>query len=272
MIIYLVLVAWVLTSSLAPFNTILKNRFVSSTVLLSIITLLIFSIPFNDFSDGDMSKYLSALPIMRELSFLDSWNYFEWEPLFIFLQWTFSKISLNENFYIIYIASIYIFIYYLISKNLFYNWQRLFFFFSYISFTFFYSYLFNGTRQGFSMALILLAISIWNKENIKFRKIKIILCFIAATLFHSSAIPVAILIIFIMITKISIKKLVFIWILFAALYLSGANIIMSYIPLINNIDFFSIYSNDELIDYYGGSNKLDFLLFSLEALLGSLFL
>lgn len=272
MIIYLALVSWVLLSSISTVNSILKNKYVSSSLLFLFIILLLIVIPFNDFSEGDMPRYISALSVMRDMSFLDSWEYFGWEPLFIFLQWTFAQVSLNENLYIIYTAIIYIIIYYFVSKTLFSSWQRLFFFFAYLSFSSFYSYLFNGTRQGFSMALILLAIGVWSNDKATKKKTKIVACLIGSCLFHTSAIPVSIILLFLMISKVTLNKLLVIWVFFSVLFLTGANTFISSIPVLNNIEYLTTYSDDGLIDYYGGSNKLDFYVFSLLALIGSLFL
>ena len=272
MIVYIALIAWVLVSSLAPVNSVLKNRFVSYGILLSLIALLIASIPFNDFYKGDMPRYIDALTVMSNLSFLDSLRYFGWEPLFTFMQWIFAKVSLNGYLYIIYIAILYIFLYYLISKHLFYSWQRVFFFFSYLSLTFFYDYLFNGTRQGFAMAFILLAVAIWNNNNARRKKVKIVLSLIAAVLFHTSALPVVLLILVLMLTKIKLNKLIFVWVFFSILFLTGLNSLISELPFLGGVEYLAVYNDNDLIRQFGEVNKGNFFVLSLLIIIVSLIL
>lgn len=272
MIVYIALIAWILISSLAPVNSVLKNRFVSYGFLLSFVALLLVSIPFNDFSEGDMPRYIDALSVMSNLSYLDSLRYFGWEPLFTFMQWIFAQASLDSHLYIIYIAILYIILYHLISKNLFYSWQRVFFFFSYLSLTFFYDYLFNGTRQGFAMAFILLAVAIWNNSDTRKKKFKIFLSFVAAVLFHTSALPVVLLILVLMFTKIKLNKLIFVWVLFSILFLTGLNSLISELPFLGGVEYLAVYNDNDLIRQFGEVNKVNFFVLSLLIIIVSLIL
>lgn len=272
MIIYAALVAWVLISSLAPVNSILKNRYVSSGILFSLIALLIVSIPFNDFSEGDMPRYIRTINMMSDLSFYDSLQYFDWEPLFTLMQWSFAQVSNNSNLYIIFILIIYISLYYRISAHLFYNWQRLFFFFSYLSVTFFHAYLFNGTRQGFAMALILLAIALWNAESPSFKKIKVLLSLMGAALFHTSSIPLIVALLFLMAIKPSLKSLLIIWAGFSVLFITEANTLIANIPYLSSIEYLVVYTDEDLISHFGEVNKMSYYIFSLTALIASLIL
>jgi len=263
LLLLLILFLWIILSSFTKKNTILKNEYISGFLIVFITLFLTISIEADVSLGTDMARYLRAFSTMGHMTFTETIQYFSMEPLFLFLQWILSKISTNPDLYVKFITFFSIFILVLTSRNLFSDHNSIFFIFSYLSFPFFYSYLYNGTRQGLSMLVLLLAISLWLNSKKSFRKQKIFILLIVACLFHYSAIPIAILYFIVINTNISLKKYIIAWISFVLLFITDLNTIIMNIPIISNIDFVQAYSSYELINAFGEGNKTNFLVFSM---------
>lgn len=272
MLFFYTLSFWVLISTLGNPNTILKNSYISKLLFVFFTILLISYIPYRDFRTygEDMLGYVSAFRYFNQLTLAQTFDVAIWEPLFILLQWLISRFTMNPSIYIIVTVVLYISILYKAISNFFFTWQYIYIIFAYFNFTFFYGYIFNGARQGFSMMFLLLSISLWltGQKNMKFY-----LACIASCLFHYSVIPALIIIIFIRKFNIKLKSLLLTWSLFAGFFVTGLNRFILNLPYVSNINFVSVYTNEGTLDHFGGkTNNIKFLIFSATFLLIALFL
>lgn len=147
-----------------------------------------------------------------------------------------------------------------IIDNIFLPWQMIFVFFAYLNFTFFYNYIFNVARQGFSMMFLLLAISIWlSKEKDVFFYISLIF----SISFHISVLPAAIILILLKKIDFKLKTLLILWASLSLLFVTGTNRFILNIPFVSSMNFIQDYTSSDTIHYYGGeTNSLKFYAFS----------
>lgn len=262
MLFFYTLTSGVLFSSIARPNTVLKNSYISRFYIIMFTCLIALIIPFRNIYPvgSDMSLYIGNLQFIHNLSLIQTYKVSIWEPLFVFIQWVISRFTTDPTVYLIVTLLLYISILHKAIKNVFLPWQQLFIFFAYFNFTFFYGYIFNGARQGFSMMFILLAISYWFKDS---NNIKIYLAGCAATLCHYSSIPVVISLIIIQKFKIKLKSIIILWSFSALLFITGLNRYLLYVPFIAKIHFVENYSSSESLYYFAGqTNYKKFLIFS----------
>lgn len=272
MLLLIILLVWVIISAFAKDNSVLKNKYISTFLIVFMTMLLIMAIEGDGSLGTDMPRYLRAISTMEHMTFTEASLYFRFEPLFLFLQWTYSQISTNPDIYVRYLTLLFIVILFSVSRNLFYNSSNIFFIFSYLSYPIFYDYLYNGTRQGFSMIFLVLAISLWLNSSKPLKQQKIFVSLLFAAFFHYSSIPIIILYLIVVNTDISLRHYIIAWIGFMLLFITNINTIVLNIPIIRNIEFVENYSSNELIVSFGEVNKINFLLFSLFFLLIALFL
>lgn len=235
------------------------------TILVALI------IPFRDmyYYGNDMLLYINNFQFIHHLSLIQTYKVSIWEPLFVFFQWIISRFTTDPTIYLVLTLLLYVSILYKAVKNVFSPWQQLFVFFAYFNFVFFYAYIFNGARQGFSMMFVLLAISYWLKND---KKYKMYLAGLAATLCHFSSIPVVISLLIVQKFNVKLKTLIIIWTFSALLFITGLNSYLLQIPFIAKIHFVEAYSNSSSLDYFGGqTNYLKFLIFSAFFLFLTLF-
>ncbi|WP_245830289.1 EpsG family protein [Planococcus faecalis] len=254
--------SWVLLSSLGQPNTLLKNSYVSRAFLILFTVLLLLAIPSRDFHTygGDMNNYVNFFQKIAGMSLVDTFKIAIWEPSFVFTQWIISRFTSNPSIYIIITVLIYILTLGKSIKNIFSPWQMMFILFAYLNFTFFYGYIFNGARQGFSIMLLLLAISIWLSKG---RNLYFYIALILSASFHLSVIPATIILLSLKQFNFKIKTLLVYWAFFSLLFISGFNQFIMQIPFVNSITLIQSYASSAALEHYGGEvNNLKFYAFS----------
>lgn len=262
MILFYSMSLWVLLSSIARPDTILKNSYISKVFFVLFTILLLAAIPFREFwtYGSDMINYVGFFQKINGMSLVETFEISIWEPGFVLMQWIISRLTSNPSLYIIIIVLLYIFILKRIINNIFLPWQMMFIFFAYLNFTFFYGYIFNATRQGFSIMFLLLAISIWlNKGRNSFFYISLI----ASIAFHVSVIPAALIVTLLKKYRFGLKNLLLLWTVLSLFFVSGLNQLILNIPFISSLSVIQTYSSSATLEHYGGEiNNFSFFIFS----------
>lgn len=248
----------VLCSAIVPPNTIMKNRYVSRALMFLLFSSIIVYIPFLDFYISDMSRYVRSYQTMHYLSLPQALSFKDWEPLFITLQWVISRFSEEPYFYVLSIFILYSLLLIFTLNKLFKPWQQLFVMFLYLLYPYFYAYVFNGTRQGFSMMFLILAISILIVSG---KKLLPLIYMAISFLFHKTSLLFTLAILVSL--KFKTKTLVIFWVLASLLFLTGLNKSLLSFGFIDSFAKFEAYSSDTAINHYGGVNRKDFYFFSL---------
>lgn len=263
MIFFVSIYSWVFLSAFGKPYTLLNNRHISKILIFLLTILLVCSLPFNvGDSLGDIKNYINVFQSMHSLPLSSTLEATNWEPLFVLIQWVISRFTDDPYAYILCTFVLYIFIFNQSMKKMFVSWQRLFIFFAYINFSFFYAYILNGSRQGFAMMFMLLAIGYWLGDHPS-RSYKVFFAGLATALCHYSSIPIVITLLLIKKFNVALRPLLYCWVLLSILYLTGLNSLIGNIPAVNQISFVNGYSDAVSLEYFGGqTNKLSFLLFS----------
>ncbi|WP_407082989.1 EpsG family protein [Paenibacillus polygoni] len=218
---------------------------------------------------SDMIRYVDTYQQMNNLGLFQIFQYFSWEPLFLIMQWTISRFSTNPSTFVVISFILYFMIMYISINRIFLQWQRMYVVFLFLSYPFFYDYIFNGMRQGFAMMFILLAIGFWIEKP---HTIKFYLSIITAALFHTTSIIFSAVLLFVLVFNIRLKPLLIIWSIIAFLYFTGLNNLISRFSFIHNFEYYNTYTNSNIIEGFGGStNKITFLLFSFFFLVISIY-
>uniref|UniRef100_UPI00403FA066 EpsG family protein n=1 Tax=Paenibacillus sp. FSL F4-0243 TaxID=2954732 RepID=UPI00403FA066 len=251
-------------------NTVFKSRYVSNSLLILFLILIMWVVPKGSFYDGDMINYITTFQRMNSLSLSDSFKNFTWEPLFLLLQWVLSRFSSSIDTYLFVTFGLYATLLIVALKKLFVTWQQIYIFFAYLNFTFFYIYIFVGSRQGFSIMFMLIAIGLMLAEE---KKYKFYLCAIASILCHYSVLPVILFLVAYKMFNISLKPVLVLWIVSAFLFLTKQNTILLKIPFISKMDFISLYTSNVFDSFSAStSNNIFYFIFSAFFLMLSIIL
>lgn len=211
-----------------------------------------------------MIAYTNNFVYISQLSLPEALQFSFWEPLFVIKQWIISRFTTDTTTYIVISLILYISLLSTVVNKLFTPWQRIFVIYLYFNFVFFYAYIFNGMRQGFSMMFMLLLIALIANNASKFKRFFTIIC---AALFHYSSIPIVLFIV--IANKLKLKTLLALWVILAFLFITNLNQIFSYLP----ISFVERYTSQETLEHYGGAiNNIKFLIFNTAFLLIGIYL
>lgn len=277
MLVYLTLSFWVLLLAATKPNTIVNNNHTSRFVFWSffLLTTLLVTSNFDKFLYGpeaipDVSVYTREFLAYGNLSFLESLTLGGKEPFFTFFSWVISKIT--DNIYA-YLTMVWLFIAFVMFRSfklVFDSWKIIFVFFTYVSFPFFLSYVVNGMRQGFAMALTVFAICLLVSENKK--RMPFYGSLLLAVLSHTASLPFVLILIFIRFFKrLSLKLSLSVWALSSFLFITGLNGALLG-PISNLFDNLAIYTQSNVMESYSGTNRIDFLLFSFAFVIIGLFI
>lgn len=268
MAFYLTFCSWIFISSIAKPKTILNNKNISMFLSMLFFILATVLILNKDFYQGDMVNYVDELRNMQSYSLLGAFHHFTWEPMFLLLQWVVSRFTGSAAIWVLITWILYYIVLLTAVKKIAPN-QYIFILFAYLNFSMFYDYFFVGTRQGFALVFMLLAVSYWFNNE---KPMKIILASVTSVLFHYSALPIFLLLIVIRRPTWTLKKLIFIWLASLAMFLTRLHekfvmLFSNYIPELNQ------YNSYESFRHFGSTgNRLDFLLFSVGILVVCLLL
>lgn len=130
-------------------------------------------------------------------------------------------------------------------------------------FGFFMDYSSFLLRQGLSISFLFLALALVLRSA---RVVWVVLALGAGVLFHWSAIPAAIIILVVRLVRLRTDILLGVWALLSLSYLTGFNARLAG-PLGSSIEQVEVYANPDLASTYaGGTNRLNFWLFSVGPL------
>lgn len=259
MAIFVTVSAFVLLSSLIPKDTLFNNKFTSRAIVFIILALFVAYIPFLNVYVSDMLRYVGTFQTINSLTFSQIFI-FEWEPLFLILQWSISRISSNEIFFVLSAFLVYFFLLHASIKKLFAPSQRMFVVFLFFCSPFFFAYIFNGMRQGFAMMLLMLAIVYWIEKP---HSIKFYISTVAAGLFHYTAFVFSFVLFALYAFKLKLRTVFIVWLVTAILFVTGLNSTLMIFGFISNLDYIETYTSTATISQFGGkTNKLSFFIFS----------
>lgn len=181
-------------------NLIIQKKLSEYLVLLPIFLLIIISGFRSYYLDDDTNTYYIIL-WLSELSIN-----FKDEFMFSLIAWILRYLGFDFTYFLLTVALIfYVYIYKAIKNHAeIYKANLLMVFFAYMSFFFFTSLSFNVIRQGVSLALLLYAYSLVEKNG---SKIKITLYAILSIAFHTTSIIPIIIFLMVNIIQINRKKL-----------------------------------------------------------------
>lgn len=216
-----------------------------------------------------MNRYLRAFNFFSDATIKQAFETYSWESLFLLYQWSLSKISSNDLTFIIVTFLIYVFLLLKAIKKIFLPWQYIYIFFAFLCYPFFYNYILNGMRQGLAMMLILLAMTYWIKKRNSF---KFYISIIFSGLIHVTSFFFTIPLFIVLWLNIKLKYLLLLWTFAIFLFLTDLNSFIANIGIINELNFIELYTNNGIIEVFGETNKINFLVFSSFFLLLSLFL
>ncbi len=237
-------------------NTLLTNRYTKGAFLVVLASSSLFAVFRTDVMFTDRAMYSEIFRSIKKLSPIEVFKTYSYEPLFLILTKVISVFTFDERIYYVLIYLLFVVIlltgiHLIIGKR---NTVYAFVFF--LHFWVFYEYILNGLRQGLAMAFIVVAIG----YTLKKKSVHVFMASLCACLFHFSSLPVVLFIIFLNYKrKSNIISLIVFFIVFALLYVTGLNQ-----ALFSNLQssLLENYSDSSLIEEYGGSNKLKFLLFN----------
>lgn len=241
-------------------NTILNNRFTNKMVLWIFMLILTYYITFREYRFSDAGHYVYRYKEFGTLSLSNSLDRYPGDPLFLILQWVLAKAFESPLiFLIVFWLAFALFFMKFISRLFQDNFSRLIIFFSYASFPFFFSLATNVMRQGLATGILLIALVYYLRSE---RAPYLLLLLIGASLMHWSAIPFSIIVLLLHKFKISLKAALFVWIVTALLFATDMQqaIMGRFLPYIPKSE---VYLSSYAIDAYsGGTNRIDFFLFS----------
>lgn len=242
---------------LAKRNTIINNEFVGNLFLWSLIFVTIYITAITDVFHADRTAYSRVFFEIQNSNLMDSLNNIGWEPMNIILMKLIGLFTSDLNVFYIILHIVFIYILLKGIKKIFTDTHIVVIvLFIYLNYAFYFEYTLNGIRQSFAIALLILAIG-YIIEN---KKIKMIITSILAATFHTTVAPLSIgLVIILFFKKIKVSYLTIIYLFFAALYATGLNSLLFefMVP-----DEFDLYLDGESLEFYGGANKLRFLIFN----------
>lgn len=252
---YSILSLYTIIISGFPKNSLINNKYINRLLLImffGLLTVGILNIKLTDFTD--LFTYNRKFQSMQNTQF----EITSTDPLFAFLMWIASNLFDSFELFIILIWGI-VFLNYTKAVNLLFdNNESLFVIFSYLNFFLFFNYILNVIRQGMAISFLILALaSLVNgkhKKNYEFY-----LYILVAPLFHNTAIYGSVILLMLKHINIRLKTVIKIWLIFVVLFLTNFNRIFLLLP----IDYYSLYTSDSIIQHYGETNRLDFLIFSI---------
>lgn len=251
-------------------KSLFQSNFYAKLLLIYVIVLFLVVGVTNPIT-ADMSTYLKYSDIMENVSLFDSLNLTRWEPGFIIFQWFLSNINTSHTFFIL-ISNLLILLLIVQSLKKVVPFNKIpLIMFGYLSLFSFYNLINNILRQGFSIAFLLVMLICLEKN----KYLQSIIFLIIATMFHTTAIIGAIIIIF---YKINVLLNKYIYIYFIAALTMVLNInqrLVSLLPfsLIGDVEnYIQQYTSETSLLRYASVNRLDFLLFSVFWFVFGLFL
>lgn len=245
------------TSYTFPKFTIINNKYFSLLFIIILSILSMYVIYITDINYTDRSTYTRIFNTSKSLNLGDHLTSTGHEPLYIIFN---NLISYFFDEVIIFYLLLHLLFLVVLVAGLFkingtyYIGYTLFIM---INAFFYYSYTLNGLRQGISMALIVLVIGYLLSNN----KIKAIITSIISILFHYSSIPMILLMFFLRYYRkyLKLNYLIAFYFLVSILFIFDLQQI--FVGSLG-ISYIEQYSNEGLIDHYGETNNINFLIFN----------
>lgn len=239
-------------------NSIANNRYTNTAIMTVMVTLVTLSVVTREIV-SDTNQYVSWYQQMSDLDWSTARYYFDTDILFFFVQWLMSKITTNPTALLTALWMLFILPLLLSIKRIFNPWERNIVLLGYLCFPFFYSYATVALRQGIAITVVILTL-VWAIQGKPLKKI--IPLAIAAGLFHWSAFIFSFIILLNRKFNFRFRSTVIVWFLAALMFLTDSQQILlsPVIELIPDVDAYT--SSAVNARYSGGTNRLDFLLFS----------
>lgn len=244
-----------LISATAKENSMLNNRHIQRFLGCFLIILSFYSVYITDVNYIDRYVYNMYFMEVKNLSFAEANEIYSFEPLFHVLSKSISYLTSNIQIYYVLVYAVFFFSLFKGVGLILKNSNKYVIILLYLNYTFYYAYVFNGIRQGIALTLIILLIG----YGINRKPIMMMVTAICAFLFHYSSLPLLVsLIIIYRYQDLKIRNLIILFIFFSMLFITDLNKIM-----FSSIDYyiFGSYTSSELIEVYGSSNQISFLLF-----------
>lgn len=255
----ILIIGWVYSTLLISEKSLLKNKYVANSMLIILLVYVSMIILNSDTFGTDSYIYLNSFINSSKMGLFETIKTSNKEVGFDIFQWLLAQLTKSPQ--ILYFSIWMIFASSLIYllKTLLNSWQTLFLFLAYLLYFITFSYITNTIRQGLTISMMFIAIASLIKKNNRQFYISILL----APLFHSSAIVISILLLMLYKTTFKLKTFNIIWSILAMTYISGTNQVLSS-PFRSLLGDFSVYGSEQArILYGGGTNRLDFFIFSL---------
>lgn len=258
--IFILLSLGVLGLTITQYNTTYNNKYTANILTLALFIYVAVLLITTENTSIDMPRYLTEYYTYNNYSLIESFTQSTREPLFTLFQWLSAQFSSSPEFF-------YLAIWFVFGTTIITSLKKILqpdlvtiAFFCYLNFFLFFGYITNTVRQGFAIAFLLLAIVkfvISDKRSFSFYLLLII-----PPLFHDTSLPLSIGLLLLSIFKLNTKHLMSLWTLFAVLFLTGLNgrIFSQLSAYFSDISAYS--STTTLQNYGGGTNRLDFFIFS----------
>lgn len=258
-ILFITIVCWIFSISFFKPNTVINNKYNARVILFVLLIFTSIKVSLIESNDiTDLYVYVNQLTSFSDVSLSSAFLISEHEPLFIILQWIIAQYTTSEIIFKVVIWILFSTLFLFSLKRMFFPGEVLIVFFSYTLYFIFFGYALNVMRQGLSISLLFIAISTFkNKKN----SLVFYACIILAPLFHFSSIIFSTILFILRKKKISLKFTLVIWLLSAILFITDLNkvLLSSFLKFLP----YNTYFNSSAISFYGGANKIEFLLFSL---------
>lgn len=237
-------------------STLINNKFTRKILEIGLILITFYMLIIVDSNYADRVVYSRIFREFKHLSLGEIFGSYSQEPLFMIITKLISMLTDDEMIYYTMIYLIFLITLFKGLKMIFMNKYHIYAFIVFVNFGIYYGYVLNGLRQGLAMSLIILTIG----YALKRKPIKMIIVSFSAILFHYSSIPIVIFVIILSYFRnFKIKYFIIIYIVFFLLYITGFNQYLFSSIKISSLDE---YSNRDLIDRFGGSNKINFIIFN----------
>jgi hypothetical protein len=211
---------------------------------------------------NDVTRYFLESKRLNQFGFFDAISNNNWEILSNIYLYLISFLKFEIEFFsLLTIIFMWIFLYLTLKVVIPYNFVYVFLF-GFFCFFYFYNFNTNIYRQGYSALFLLLMVNLLIKK-------KPLLSFISlffAINFHLTGV-IGIYLYFLLYFKVSIRKLIILLLFSQYIFLSNTNLLIY--NYLQSVPFFQVFIsrmmffvNSNVIQDYGGVNRLDFFIFN----------
>lgn len=256
-LIYTIFITFILSFT-SNKNTLLNNKYIHCYFIVSFFLISTYIVSITDVNYIDRFLYTSNFTEAKGVTLYEYLNSFTGDYLFRYVTWQIAQITSSVELYYISLHLLFIIPLIIGVKYVYNNELVVLSLFLYLNLIFYYSYSLNVLRQGIAMALIVLAV----RYLIEKKGAKLLLTIGAASLFHLSSLFFSVIMIYIYFVKrIKFKYSITIYIISSIMYITKlSDNLINLIPY--STGYMNTYSSERLIENFGGSYKLDFLMFN----------